>query len=113
MSHPAHKIVGPLLRTTDPKTGAKRKIATPEEVSHALTWPQAACPTVVHDEWVNEARRKNGLKGTSEIAGQKFRADQELRRKPKPPKPTWAQERQRRNWLQRLARRITRLFSRH
>lgn len=105
MAHPAHKIAGPMLRGLDMKTGAKTPIATPDQVVHALSYPQALVPDVVTREWANEARRKNGLKGTSETAGEKFRTEQELRKKPKRIKlPV------RTSYLQRLARRITRLF---
>jgi hypothetical protein len=108
MAHPAHKIAGPMLRDFDLKTRQKRAPATPDQVSHALSWPQAMVPTLVHDEWVNEARRKNGMPSTSAIIGAKFRADQELRRRPKvkatPVRPSR---------LQRIARRISRLFRNH
>lgn len=113
MSHRIHKLVGPMLRTIDPKTGQKRTPATVAEVEGVLInergWLKAPRPVV--DEWLNEAKRRNGLKGTSEIAGQVFRADQELRRRPRQTRPTWHEKRQRLNWLQRAARRITRLFS--
>lgn len=105
MAHPSHKIAGPMLRNHDPETGAKMIPATPEQVRDALTFPKAWVPYVVANEWVNEASRKNGLKGTSEIAGAKFRTEQELRKYPKvlaaPVRPSR---------LQRLARHITRLF---
>jgi len=110
MSHPAHKIAGPMLRHKGPFHQQHGRIATPEEVSHALSWPQAAAPTVVHDEWVNEAKRRNGLKGSSEVAGYLFRTERDLRARRRPVPKTWAEKRTHKNFLQRLARRITRLF---
>lgn len=106
MAHPAHKIAGPMLRDRDPKTGVKFIPSTPEQVREALSYPNAFVPWVVANEWVNEAARKNGMKGTSEVAGEKFRTEQELRRHPKlrvvaPIKLSR---------LQRIARHITRLF---
>lgn len=82
--------------------------ATPEQVRDALTFPKAWVPYVVVNEWVNEASRKNGLKGTSEIAGAKFRTEQELRKRPKIFTPPGKLSR-----LQRVARHITRLFLKH
>lgn len=108
MAHPSHKIAGPLLRDYDRETKKKITPATPEQMLDALTFPKAWVPAVVADEWVNEARRKNGMKSTSAIAGEIFRTEQELRKRPKakavPIRPSR---------LQRIASRITRLFRKH
>lgn len=108
MAHPSHKIAGPLLRDYDRETKKKIAPATPDQMLHALTFPRAWVPAVVADEWVNEARRKNGMKSTSAIIGEKFRTEQELRKRPKVQTAPVRLSR-----LQRIARRITRLFSKH
>lgn len=109
MAHPAHKIAGPMLRHKGPFHEKHGRVATPDEVSYALTYPQSWTPTLVHDEWVNEAKRRNGMLGSSEIAGRIFRTEQELRRRPRVKVKSTPR---RLNRLQRLARRITRLFKR-
>lgn len=101
-------IAGPMLRHKGPFHEQHGRIATPDEVSHALTYPQSWTPGVVHDEWVNEAKRRNGLSGSSEIRGRIFRTEQELRRHPKP-RPIKVRP----SRLQRIARRITNLFRKH
>lgn len=103
MAHPIHKIVGPMLRRNPP--------ATVQEVHDALINPIGECnaPWMVCDEWINEARRRNGLRSTSAEIGMKWRIDRDLRRHmreryaPRPPA-------KKKSWLQRLARRITRIF---
>lgn len=112
MANPAHKIAGPMLRTRDPVTGKPRAPATVEQVTDAFVIPGFGlrAPRVVVDEWINEAKRRNGMPGDQELIGKKFRAEQELRRRPKvKAKPT----RKRLSMLQRVARRITRLFRKH
>lgn len=112
MAHPIHKIVGPMLNRRDPRTGKALAPATVDEVTAALMVSDVGYKytAVVAREWINEARRKNGLQGTSEIKGEMFRSDQELRRQPKTKRVVTPQRLSR---LQRIARRITRLFSKH
>lgn len=96
-----------MLRTFDLKTRKTLTPATPDQVREALTYPNAWVPTVVAEEWVNEARRRNRMPTTSALAGRQFRADRELRARPKSrivaPQPSPTR-------MQRITRRIMRLF---
>lgn len=109
MAHPIHKIVGPMLRTYDPKTKQKRTSATVKEIEDVLILPVGLrAPATVVEEWLNEARRRNGFSGTSERIGEAFRTEMELRRRPKAKAKPSARRLSR---LQRMARRVTRLFA--
>lgn len=103
MANPIHKLVGSLLRHNPP--------ATVEEVTDLLVTPNGLRATdCVVDEWLNIARRANGIPSLSAATGRKWRTKmEERRRRPcvTPPK------KRTHSYLQRLARRITRFFRRH
>lgn len=102
MTHRSHKIAGPLLRS--------KPTATPERMEDAFTTPVGLrAPRCIVDEWVNEARKRNGRKSTSAIAGEIFRAQQELRKRGKQMAPPVVKL----SLPQRIARRISRLFRKH
>ncbi len=83
MSNRAAKLIGPMLRDRD-GDGKPRVVATVERVTGAMITPVGLrYPRCVVDEWINEAKRKNGQPGSEELRGRAFRTERELRRRGK------------------------------
>lgn len=105
--HTAALIAGPMLRAVDAQ-GRKQTPATVDQVRKALFGKVSNC---VVAEWLNIARRRNGLPSEETLRGDDYRAIAKARASKHVRVPTVARAsiaRKVLRGLQRLARKITR-----